>query len=66
MIMKDTIEILRRKYEGFKKGKEDVLAVRDQVRSAWEEARKEENNEVVDELEDMLMDLEVSIQENKC
>jgi len=64
--MDDTIETLRKKYKGFKKGEEDVLAVRDQVHLALEGAGKEGNNEIVDELEDMLMDLESSIQESKC
>lgn len=64
--MEDTIETLRKKYEGFKKGEEDVLAVRDQVRLAFEEARRRGNDDIMEELEDMLMDLEFSIEEDKC
>lgn len=66
MTLKETIETLRRMYEGFKKGEEDVLAVRDRVRIALEKAIKNEANEVAEELEDMLMDLELSIEDNKC
>ncbi|MCK5631780.1 hypothetical protein KAH85_04415 [Candidatus Bathyarchaeota archaeon] len=64
--MKNTIETIRRKYRGFKKGAEDALAVRDQVHLALEEARKEGNDGIAEELEEMLMDLEFSIQESKC
>ena len=64
--MEYSIEELRRKYQGFKRGEEDVLAVKDKVNSALEEARKDGNDEVMEELEDMLMDLELSIQESKC
>ena len=66
MTMEDPIEALRKKYKGFKKGEEDVLAVRDQVHLALKKARKEGNDAISEELEDMLMDLELSIQESKC
>jgi len=61
----NTIETLRKKYEGFKKGEEDVLAIRDQVHLALKETGKEGNDEIAEELEDMLMDLEFSIEEDK-
>ena len=64
--MKNTIETIRRKYRSFKKGAEDALAVRDQVHLALEATRKEGNDGIAEELEDMLMDLEFSIQESKC
>jgi len=62
----DRVEAIRKKYKSFKKGQEDGLAVRDQVRLALEETRKIGNDEIMEELEDMLMDLEFSIQEDKC
>ncbi len=64
--LENTIETLRKKYERFKKGEEDVLAVTDQVRLALREAREKGNDEIAEELEDMLMDLELSLQESKC
>ncbi len=66
MVMGDTIEKLRRRYESFRKEEADVLSVRDQVRLALEEAKNHGNDALFDELEDMLMDLEFSIEEDKC
>ncbi len=66
MVMGDTIEKLRRRYESFRKEEADVLSVRDQVRLALEEAKSQGNDALFDELEDMLMDLEFSIEDNKC
>jgi hypothetical protein len=64
--MEDSLERLRRKYEGFRKGEEDGLAVRDEAHSVLAEARKIGARKVIDEVTDMLMDLEFSIEENKC
>ncbi len=64
--MRDKIESLRRKYEDFKRGKESVLAVRDEAQLVLEEARKRGNPKIVEEIEDMVIDLEFSIEENKC
>jgi len=53
MVMGDTIEKLRKRYESFKKGKADVSAVRDQVCLALEEAKSHGNDTLFDELEDI-------------
>jgi len=64
--MENKIESLRRKYADFKRGEESVLAVRDEAQLVLEEARRKGNPEVLEEVEDMLIDLEFSIEENKC
>lgn len=64
--MESKIESLRRKYKDFRRGKEDVLAVRHEAMLVLEEARRNGYSEVTDEVEDMLIDLEFSIEENKC
>jgi len=64
--MEDKIESLRRKYEGFKRGEESVLAVRDEAQLVLEEARKRGDPEIIEEVENMLIDLEFSIEENRC
>ena len=41
--MEDKVESLRRKYRSFRKGEEDVLAVRAEALLVLEEARKKED-----------------------
>ncbi len=60
------METLRKKYREFKKGKEDALAVRHEAKLAFEEARRNGYGEILDEIADMLIDLQFSIEENKC
>lgn len=64
--MEETIASLKRKYEACRKGEEDVLAVRDETQLLLAEARKGGDSKVVDELEDILIDLQFSIEENTC
>ena len=64
--MEDRIQNLRRRYESFKKGEKDVLTVRDEARLVLEEAKRTGNSEILEEVEDMLMELEFSIEEDKC
>ena len=64
--MEDKIQSLRRKYEGSKKGAEDVLAVRDEALLVLEEVGRKGDRETEEEIENMLIDLEFSIEENKC
>lgn len=64
--MENKVERLRRKYRGFKKGAEDVLAVRNEVLLVLKETIEKENREAMEEVEDMLIDLKFSIEENKC
>lgn len=56
------IETLRREYERFKKNRGDVRAIRDKVYIAFEKA----TGKVADELEDMLMNIDIYIADNKC
>lgn len=64
--MEKRVQKLRRKYEAFKKGQEDVLSVRHETKLLLEEAKNSGNKKIVEELEDILIDLEFSIEENIC
>lgn len=64
--MKEDIEKLREKFKNFRKGSTSALSVRTNALSLLEFAKSQGDVEVVDEIEDMLMDLEFSIEENKC
>ena len=58
--MKDKIESLRMKYEGFERGKESALAVRDEAQSVLEEAMKRGNPKILEEVEVMSVPLKQS------
>ena len=64
--MVDRIEGLRRKYQGFKRGEESAFALRDEAKLVLDEARTKGDPKILEEVEDMLIDLEFSIEENKC
>jgi hypothetical protein len=64
--MKDRVEGIREKYKAFRKGEESVLALKDETQLLLEEARKKGRRKVVEELEDILIDLKFSIEDNKC
>jgi len=64
--MEDKIESLRRKYEGFKRAEESVLTVIDEAQLMLEKVRKKGDPEILEEVENMLIDLEFSIEENRC
>ena len=64
--MRDRLVKLREKYERFRRGEEDVLAVKDEARLLLKEAQKKGKTEILEEVEDMLVDLEFSAEENKC
>jgi hypothetical protein len=64
--MENQIERLRNKYTRFKSGKESVLAVRDVAILVLDEAKKRDKTTILDEVQDMLIDLEFAIEENKC
>ncbi|UCG44761.1 MAG: hypothetical protein JSV58_05015 [Candidatus Bathyarchaeota archaeon] len=64
--MKTHIDSLRTKYKRFKSGKEPSLEVRAGAQQALEQATKRKDLEGVEEVQDMIMDLEFSIEENKC
>ncbi len=64
--MEKRVQKLRRKYDAFKMGQEDVLSMRDEAKLLLEEAKKMGDKRIVEELEDILIDLEFSIDENMC
>jgi phosphoribosyl-ATP pyrophosphohydrolase len=64
--MQDAIERLQRRYAAFKKGEASVLAVKDEAQAVLEAAKKSDNQGILEEVEDILIDLEFSIEENKC
>jgi len=64
--MEDKVESLRRKYKSFKRGKEDASAVKSKAMSALEEANRRGDQKTVEEVEDMIIDLQFSIEEDKC
>jgi hypothetical protein len=57
---------VREEFEAFKRGEADALAVKDSVESALGAARGRGDAAVAEELEDMLMDLESSIEDTRC
>jgi len=64
--MEERIDNLRRMYERFRKGKEDVFVVKAEAILLLEEAKRSKNQEILNEIEDMLIDLQFSIEEEKC
>lgn len=57
---------LKLKYENFKKGNENPQAIKTEALRILEEAKKTGDNKIVDEIEDILMDIQFSINENRC
>ncbi len=64
--MEDKVAHLRKKYQAFKRGEESVFTVRDVAQLVLEEAMKRGDSEITEEIEDMIIDLLFSINENKC
>ena len=64
--MKKSIEKLREEYEGFKNGEKSNLSVKTKALLLLDIAKNKRDTEVVEEITDILMDLELSIAENKC
>ena len=64
--MEDRIQNLRRMYEDFRKGEVDPLAVRNEAVSFLEEVKEKADSKILEGIEDMLIDLEFSIEENSC
>jgi hypothetical protein len=64
--MESKVASLRREYQNFKRGKADVLAVRSEAVSVLEEANRLGDQTVVDEIEDLLIDLQFSMEEDRC
>lgn len=64
--MEDRVESIREKYKAFKKEEESILALKDETKLLLEEAIKKGRQKIIEELEDILIDLEFSIEDNKC
>ncbi|MGD8506819.1 MAG: hypothetical protein PVF15_09190 [Candidatus Bathyarchaeota archaeon] len=64
--MEENFQNLRRKHKDFTKGEADALTVRDEALSVLKEAKKRGDEKILREIEDMLLELESSIQENTC
>jgi hypothetical protein len=57
---------LKLKYENFKRGNENPYTMKTEALRVLEEAKKTGGSSMVDEIEDILMDIQFSINENKC
>ena len=64
--MNEKLTDLKLKYENFKKGTENPYTVRTEALRLLEEAKEKGDNQTVDMIEDILLDIEFSINENKC
>ena len=64
--MKESIEQLRKDYESYKQGNKSVLSVKASALSLLDLAQSKGDVKVVEEIKDILLDLEFSIDENKC
>ena len=64
--MNEKLTDLKLKYENFKKGNENPYTVRTEALRLLEEAKERGDNQTVDLIEDILLDIEFSINENKC
>ena len=64
--MAESIEKLREDYQSFRKGEKSNLAVKTDALLLLDNAKTNGDTEVVEEITDMLLDLELSISENKC
>ncbi|MEJ2272861.1 MAG: hypothetical protein P8X91_10435 [Candidatus Bathyarchaeota archaeon] len=53
-------------FENFKKGKENPYAIKQEALKILGEAKKTGQSNVVNEIEEMLIDIEFSIDENQC
>ena len=64
--MESKVASLRREYQNFKRREADVLAVRSEAVSVLKEANRSGDQTVVDEIEDLLIDLHFSMEEDRC
>ena len=60
------IENLREDFKDFIKGEKSNLSIKSSAISLLELAKNNGETDVVNEIEDMLIDIEFSITENKC
>ncbi|NIU84327.1 MAG: hypothetical protein GWN64_12855 [Candidatus Thorarchaeota archaeon] len=66
MIMEDRIQNLRKMYRALRNGEVDPLAVKNEITSFLQEGIGKTDPKILEEVEDMLIDLEFSIEENRC
>jgi hypothetical protein len=64
--MKEGIEKLREDFKSCRQGNMSVLSVKADALSLLKVAESKGDAEVIEEIKDMLMDLEFSIEENRC
>ena len=64
--MENKVVTLRRMYKSFRKGEEDPLAVKSEAMLVFKDVEVRGDRKIIEEVEDMLIDLEFSIEENKC
>ena len=64
--MEESIDKLRADYRGFLNGKNSNLSVKADALALLARAKSNGDTKKVEEITDMLMDLELSIAENKC
>ena len=64
--MKEDLQKLREDYKSFKKGNKSNFSVKASALSLLSIVESKGNVEVAEEIKDMLVDLELSIEENKC
>ena len=64
--MKEAIEQLREDYDSYRKGAKSVLSVKESALSLLDIAQSKGDVKLVEEIKDMLLELEFSIDENKC
>ena len=64
--MEESIRKLKEDYQSFRKGEKSNLTVKTDALLLLDKARIKGDTKMVEEITDMLMDLELSIAENKC
>ncbi len=64
--MEESIRKLEEDYQSFRKGEKSNLSVKTDALLLLDKARIKGDTKMVEEITDMLMDLELSIAENKC
>jgi hypothetical protein len=64
--MKEKLASLISKYEDFKKGNENPYIVKSEALLVLEEAKEKGLDDIVDDVEEILLDVEFSINEDKC
>jgi hypothetical protein len=64
--MVEGIEKLREDFKSFRKGDKSALSIKQSALALLDVAKSKGDVKAVDEIKDMLMDLEFSLDENQC